>query len=662
MNSVRLGRLVSVCVDLAEKAGRVIKDGALFFHFLLAVRMSGEVKAVSKNSAGTLSYLRPLSDPQTIADIQAQLTVTGGLKRVFPTLKMIGEEDDIPTSVLNSITGECPESFLNRILHNLNDDILKPFPHVALDETYNVDDLSMWIDPLDSTESFTKGDLYPVTVMIGVAHRGVPIAGIIHYPFHSRESVVGVVGAGVLFGRGTNFDENNSVSFIGGPNCNRWVTSFTDLRNRRERKKFNSLFGSKQKKMDEIIKKSLSVTTQKNLNHREESVVNKTINNEDFLKYLLHSSSLPGSSPLPSERNPSVLRVLHSISGIPPDLKDAFLTSYGHMKHDDWQKYMNNKLVNMNEKNNNITIGTTNGNYNNEATKKHTFLEDRLNELGAQSAESSTHHTHNNPIHFQGMAGAGHKLNYLLHDDADVSVSRIVSLWDSCAGHACITALGGVMTDLRGDGILYDPEVLYPASSIAFSSCSLSPPPTLSTGDRSHEWSKFFQNQGLPEYRSWTGMLAVNDPDLHRVIVQETKLAVERQHIEACFVNKKGNIKSKSSRNGETVSVFDKPKEDTVRDVDASVSSASADGVEVKVAKSWMCHALDSPSSPSPQEMKYMELIDKDLEQKLRNWVWFTLVAVSGGSCIGGVVLAHHHGQTVAQDGNNIIDNFSDAI
>lgn len=46
----------------------------------------------------------------------------------------------------------------------------------------------VWIDPLDGTSDFVKGNLSAVTVLIGLAIDGVPKIGVVHNPFRENES------------------------------------------------------------------------------------------------------------------------------------------------------------------------------------------------------------------------------------------------------------------------------------------------------------------------------------------------------------------------------------------------------------------------------------------------------------------------------------------
>jgi len=118
-------------------------------------------------------------DPVTIADVQAQALIVSSLRQSFPSLTIIGEETTDPVTPrelnLNLISADMP-------------------PHL---QNLRSEDIVVWVDPLDGTRSFVAGQYEHVTTLIGVAHRGLPIAGIVHYPF-GNETIWGCPGLGVF--------------------------------------------------------------------------------------------------------------------------------------------------------------------------------------------------------------------------------------------------------------------------------------------------------------------------------------------------------------------------------------------------------------------------------------------------------------------------------
>ena len=67
--------------------------------------------------------------------------------------------------------------------------------------------LLVWVDPLDGTKEYTQGydEAKFVTILIGVAWRGKPIAGVINQPFFKKDAdsflervLWGIVGLGEI--------------------------------------------------------------------------------------------------------------------------------------------------------------------------------------------------------------------------------------------------------------------------------------------------------------------------------------------------------------------------------------------------------------------------------------------------------------------------------
>jgi 3'(2'), 5'-bisphosphate nucleotidase len=50
-------------------------------------------------------------------------------------------------------------------------------------ESFELDDAIVWIDPLDGTLSYIKGEMDCVTTLIGVSVKGKPILGLIGKPY-----------------------------------------------------------------------------------------------------------------------------------------------------------------------------------------------------------------------------------------------------------------------------------------------------------------------------------------------------------------------------------------------------------------------------------------------------------------------------------------------
>ena len=76
-----------------------------------------------------------------------------------------------------------------------------------------IEDLTVWVDPLDGTKEFTEGYLDHVTVLVGIAIGKKAIGGVIHQPFWNYEGkFFRKIDFTKIF-RENDFTENTSTVF-----------------------------------------------------------------------------------------------------------------------------------------------------------------------------------------------------------------------------------------------------------------------------------------------------------------------------------------------------------------------------------------------------------------------------------------------------------------
>uniref|UniRef100_A0A8R1DN03 3'(2'),5'-bisphosphate nucleotidase 1 n=1 Tax=Caenorhabditis japonica TaxID=281687 RepID=A0A8R1DN03_CAEJA len=147
----------------------------------------GDLKIIDKAEQGS-GY-----DPQTEADRRAQFCIVQSLQQRFKNINIIGEEDD---------TTACPE-----LESGFSEDVLLT-DRLLSNELREIkeSEVVVWVDPLDGTSEVALAVknknlalLEQVTVLIGVAYKGRPVAGIIHQPYHADNgrTVWAIRGCGV---------------------------------------------------------------------------------------------------------------------------------------------------------------------------------------------------------------------------------------------------------------------------------------------------------------------------------------------------------------------------------------------------------------------------------------------------------------------------------
>ncbi|CAH8504712.1 unnamed protein product [Dicrocoelium dendriticum] len=146
-----LMRVLASSVHLAGRACTIVRN----------ILASNDLEIVEKG----------VNDLQSKADRDAQRFIVGSLTRAFPDLKIIGEEGDLEDDG-QSISLDLDEE----VLHKKCPPTLFSTPS---------SEIVVWVDPLDGTKEFTEGLVEHVTVLIGIAVSGRPVAGVIAQPFYS---------------------------------------------------------------------------------------------------------------------------------------------------------------------------------------------------------------------------------------------------------------------------------------------------------------------------------------------------------------------------------------------------------------------------------------------------------------------------------------------
>ncbi|ETN64182.1 myo inositol monophosphatase [Anopheles darlingi] len=154
-NEINLRKLLIGSIQAAQHGGFEV----------VAVSKSRELHEQSKGKTR-----EGANNPVTDADYRSNCVMKNGLLRIFPKLKLISEEDD------------QQERCADVQLFDLDPTVLHETASVP-DERINIEDVAVWIDPLDATQEFTERLHEYVTTMVCVTVKGVPTIGIIHNPF-----------------------------------------------------------------------------------------------------------------------------------------------------------------------------------------------------------------------------------------------------------------------------------------------------------------------------------------------------------------------------------------------------------------------------------------------------------------------------------------------
>ncbi|CAB9527927.1 3'(2'),5'-bisphosphate nucleotidase 1 [Seminavis robusta] len=153
---ISLEELLSSCIDASIQGCDVIR----------------KYKQSNATLTGELKEAGEIKSVVTQADIDAQNVIVNGLRQLWgDQLHIVGEEDDNEDPA-SSILSSLEPLRTNLLAADLSSKTLVPIQEVTL-----------FVDPLDGTREFVEGRVQNVACLIGVARHGKSIMGAVGLPF-----------------------------------------------------------------------------------------------------------------------------------------------------------------------------------------------------------------------------------------------------------------------------------------------------------------------------------------------------------------------------------------------------------------------------------------------------------------------------------------------
>lgn len=149
----------------------------------MSIQKSGKLGQSSKG--GITADNEKVDDPLTQADLASHRIMMGAFQTLIPGISVVSEEKDASKSSLEeSKVIKAVDDVLRSSRRTMGiGEMKRVISSKALLSAQNV---VVWLDPLDATKEYTEDLTNYVTVMIGIALKGKPIGGVVHYPFSGR--------------------------------------------------------------------------------------------------------------------------------------------------------------------------------------------------------------------------------------------------------------------------------------------------------------------------------------------------------------------------------------------------------------------------------------------------------------------------------------------
>lgn len=183
---------------LKNSGPSLIAINNLLAHCIIALKLAGnEVVASSLLNKSKLDYISSkgktregVNDIVTGIDLKSSNIIANTIKDSYRLLKVVSEEDESQVSdnlVFSEDKNLLPIDRLDfaKLLYATKLEVEKNNQHHG-NTLLPLNELLVWIDPLDATKEYSENLTQYVTLMGCIVHKQTPIAGIIHNPFTNK--------------------------------------------------------------------------------------------------------------------------------------------------------------------------------------------------------------------------------------------------------------------------------------------------------------------------------------------------------------------------------------------------------------------------------------------------------------------------------------------
>ena len=203
--SIDVPFLVASCVELARGAAGIIRNVVQTGESLCAVDKAEQDAVATAATRDETTF----SDPQTIADRRAQQYIVTSLRKSFgPGLKIVAEEGEMGAQP------DTPDAVDLNVLDPLkvvSEPLFSECPREL--RTIEPKRLCVFVDPLDGTKPFTRGEYRAVTTLLGITLDERPIGGVIGLPLLAEPAPLGITTTGSA--ASSSYAVNSSTAAIG---------------------------------------------------------------------------------------------------------------------------------------------------------------------------------------------------------------------------------------------------------------------------------------------------------------------------------------------------------------------------------------------------------------------------------------------------------------